>query len=810
VLRSLPAFPHTGLMLGRTLSHYRIEEQLGAGGMGVVYRAYDERLRRSVALKVLPEPALDDAGARRQLRNEAAALLRLNHPRIGTIFDFDTAEGVDFIVMEFVPGETLEQKLVHGAMPLGEAVHIAIQIAEALEEAHDRGVVHRDLKPGNVIVSPRGQVKVVDFGLAKLLQQATRATTPGSSFESITDVHTIKGTLAYMAPEQLLSGTVDSRTDLYALGIVMYEMLTGDRPFKGETTLSLANAILHSTPRTPRQLDRRVPVPAERVVMRCLERDPARRFPSVAALLEELRRLAEGPARDARGAHGKRAVWWAAGAVGALALAGLVLGTDLGGLRSRWLGAPPERAIRSIAVLPLDNLSQDPQQEYFAEGMTDALITSLAQLSALRVISRTSVMGYKNRRVPLRQIARELGVDAVVEGAVIRSGDQVRISAELIRASTDENLWAQSYDRAYGDILGLQREVAGAIAEEIRLQLSPQERAGLAPRPGAPGARRTQPTANAEAQDAYMKGRYFASKPTEGMLRIGLKYLQDAVALDPGYGVAYSGLANTYVLLASSGSLPAAEAYTRAEEAARKALDLDEGLAEAHTALGLALFYQDWDWRRAESEFKRAIALNPGSAYAYHWYGTLLSAMGRHREAIAAAKKAAELDPLSLSIQLNVGVRLYYARQFESAVAQFRRLVELEPAYASTHYWLGLTLQQTGQGALAIAELRKVDGPSAIGPLGYALAASGKRAEASQMLTDLSQMARTSPAYVSAYDLATICAGLGRKDEAFEWLNRALQERASFLTTVKVDPLMDPLRADARFARLVKRLGVPA
>ena len=797
-------------MIGRMLSHYRVEEQLGAGGMGVVYRAYDERLNRAVALKILPEPVLDDAGARRQLRNEAAALLRLSHPRIGTIFDFDTAEGVDFIVMEFVPGETLERKLEHGPLPLGEAVRTAIQIAEALEEAHDRGVVHRDLKPGNCIVSARGQVKVVDFGLAKLLDRAARTSSFGAQPRTVTEVDTIKGTPSYMAPEQLLSGTVDARTDLFALGIVMYEMLTGDRPFKGETTLSLANTILNAVPRTLRQVDRHIPVAAERVVMRCLEKDPARRYPNAAALLGDLRGLAVASERSSVSTGWSRIGSWGTGAAVVLALAGLVLGFDLGGIRTRLLGMPARHDIRSIAVLPLENLSEDPQQGYFAEGMTDALITDLAQLSALRVISRTSVMGYKNRRVPLRQIARELDVDAIVTGVVIRSGNQVRISAELIKTSTDEHLWARSYDRTVGDVLGLQSELASAIAEEIRVKLEPQERAGLTRGTSRSGTRRTPHPVDAAAQDAYLKGRYFASKASEGMLRVSLKYFQDAIGRDPQYAEAYAGLANTYVLLASSGSLPPGEGYTKAKEAARKALELDGGLAEAHTSLGLALFYHDWDWVHAESEFKQAIALNPGSAYAYNWYGVLLSAMGRHPEAISAAGKAAALDPLSLPIQLNVGVRLYYARQYERAAAQFRRLRELEPDYASTHYWLGLTLQQTNQTDAAIAELRQVEGPSAIGPLGYAYAVSGKKTEASQMLTELSPLALANSAYVSAYDLATICAGLGRKDEAFEWLNRALQEHASYLTTVKVDPIMDALRSDPRFAGLVKRLGVPA
>ncbi len=797
-------------MIGRALGHYRVEEQLGAGGMGVVYRAYDEKLKRPVAIKVLPEPVLGDADARRQLRHEAAALRRLSHPHIGTIFDFDTAEGVDFIVMEFVPGETLEMKLGAGPLALETSLRIAIQIAEALEEAHERDVVHRDLKPGNVIVSPRGQVKVVDFGLAKLLRSASPATSLLSQVASTSQALVVKGTLPYMAAEQLLGTTVDARTDLYALGAVLYEMLTGERPFKGETEMSLVSAILHGTPVPVRQLARSVPPATERLVMRCLERDPRRRYPSAAALLGDLRALAVRAEGARRAARSHRGWWWAAAAAAVVAVGALAVWRDLGGVRGRLVAGPRTGTIRSIAVLPLVNVSEDPQQQYFAEGMTDALITDLAQLSGVRVISRTSVMRYRNAEVPLRQVARELAVDAVVEGTVLRSGQQVRISAQLIKASTDEHLWARSYDRPVGDVLALQQEVADAIVEEIRARLSAGERASLAPRPGGRQGGPAPHVVDPQAQDAYLKGRYFSSKPTEGMLQVGLKYFQDAVAQDPRYAEAYAGLANTYVLLASAAGVPSDDAYVKAEAAARRALELNDGLAEAHTALGLALFYHDWDWPRAEAQFKRAIAMNPGSAYAYNWYAALLSAMGRHDDAVATAAKAAELDPLSLSIQLNVGVRLYYARRFDRAVAQFQRILELEPEYASTHYWLGLALQQEGRSAQAIAELRRVEGPSAVGPLGFAYAVSGRSSEARQMLTELAKLQKESPSYVSAYDLATICSGLGRKDEAFEWLNRALQERATYMTMVKVDPLLDPLRADPRFATRVKRMRVAA
>jgi serine/threonine-protein kinase len=788
-------------MIGRVLKHYRILEKLGEGGMGVVYRAWDERLKRPVALKVLHASSGDDAPARRLIRNEAAALLRLSHPRIGTLLDFDRSEDTDFIVMEFVTGTTLEQRLSTGAIPAGEALPLAVQIAEAIEEAHEHGVIHRDLKPGNVMVSPKGQVKVLDFGLARLVRTNDESRPSILSTQSDAGSPGLAGTLAYMAPEQVLTGTVGISSDIYSFGVVLFEMLTGDRPFKGTTTISLADAILHQVPQPPSRLVAGMAAPLEKLILRCLEKDPARRYASAGDVLGELRALTHAGGAPTRG-PGPRRRWTIAVAVAALvALGALALAFDLGGIRRLLPGAAPPP--RSIAVLPLANLSGDPQQEFFVDGMTDAITTQMARIGTMRVISRTSVMRYKGSRATLRQISRELGVDAVVEGSVMRSGDEVRINAELVECATDRQLWAEEYERKIEDVLTLQREVAIAIAAEVHGKLSPEQRARLSGGVGPLAA------PDPRAAEAYLKGRYYASKPSEAMLRISLRFFEEATRIDSSYATAWAGLANSHVLLGASGGQPSMEEFAKAKQCARRALSLDDGLADAHVPLGLAYFYGDWDWPAAKREFERALEINPGDAQAHNWYSGLLSAAGRHEQAIAEARKAAELDPLSIAIQLNVGVRLYYARRTGEAVESLRRTQDLDPEFSATHYWLGLALQQRGQFQDAIAEYRLVVGPEAIGPLGCAYASSGNRAEAGRMLSELAPATRSGQGYVSPLDLATICVGLGQKDQAFEWLNQAVQQRATHLTTIRVDPLLDPLRGDPRFAALLRRVGVP-
>ena len=499
-----------GGMVGKTLSRYRILAKLGAGGMGEVYRAHDERLQRDVALKVLPAHTLADEAARKRFRKEALALSKLNHPNIATVHDFDTQDGVDFLVMEYVAGATLAKRITDGALPEKEVAQLGIQIAAALEEAQEKGVVHRDLKPGNVMVTPKGQAKVLDFGLAKLV----RPLDDTAATMSLTETPAAAGTLPYMSPEQLQGKPVDVRTDLYALGAVLYEMGTGQRAFPERESHRLITAILHETPQTPRALNREVSAGLESIIFKALEKDPERRYQSARELRVDLDRLS-GP--------------------------------------EPFVVAPRRR--ESIAVLPLANLSGDPEQDYFADGMTEALITELGKIGALRVISRRSVMRYRGSDKSLPEIARELDVETVVEGSALRSGDRVRITAQLIHAATDSQLWAERYERNLRDILALQGEVTTAIAREINVKLTPQEQARLA------SARPVNP----EAHEAYLKGRFLLSRFSPEHLDTALEYFELALEKDPHYAKAYAGISTTWNGRGQWGGVPPREAWPRAD-----------------------------------------------------------------------------------------------------------------------------------------------------------------------------------------------------------------------------------------------------
>ena len=791
-------------MIGRTLSHYRIERMLGAGGMGEVYLALDERLRRHVAIKLLPAATSAQEDARRPLRHEASTLVRLSHPRIATVLDFDTADGVDFLVMEYVVGTTLEVRLQRGPLPVAEALDYAAQVVEALEEAHEHGIVHRDLKPANIMVTPKGQVKVMDFGLAKLLYAGPDSTDTRSVGETRSTEHLVKGTYPYMAPEQLLAGRVDGRTDLHAVGVVLYEMLTGGRPYHGQTMHSLVNAIVNTPPPSPARVVKGLPTRVERIVLRCLEKDPDRRFASATELLDELRAASVRPGGFEFGWPAPMR-WGVSSAL--VLLVGLLLTLDVGGIRTHTLERFSHGRIHAVLVLPLANLSSDPQHAFLADGLTDALIAQFTQQGSFDVISRTSAMRYKGSRATLRQIGRELHVDAVVEGSLMPVGDRVRITAELVRASDDRQLWAQSYERGLDDPLGLQTEMASTIAADVRRRVLPQVTAASLTARAKPAA---EPAVSAEAQDAYLKGTYYAGKSSEAMLRVSLKFFEQAISLAPNHAAAHAGLAKSRALLGVAGAADAAGLFSEAETSARRALELDAAQADAEVALGLARLYGAWDWNGAHEAFARAVKLQPGSSVTHHWYAVLLSCEGRHDEAVAEAQRAESLDPLTLAMRLDVGMRLYYARRPEAAVTQLQRALELEPGSPTTRYWLGLALSQANRPREALEQLRGVEGPEALAPLGVAYASLGNLAQARKLLADLNSIVGSGSEWVSPLDLAGLCARLGLKDQAFAWLERAYKEHAPPLTSLKVDPLLDPLRRDPRFDALLRRVVVPS
>ncbi len=809
-------------MIGQIVSHYRILEKLGSGGMSVVYRAEDLRLGRPTALKFLPAEVGEDPVMVERFRREARAASALNHPNICTIYEIYEHQGEHFIAMELLEGETLGRRIGRGSIEIGQLLDWGVQISDALRVAHAEGIIHRDVKPANIFITDRGQAKVLDFGLAKLLRHkpglgdASTASGRSSEEESLTPREMPLGTLPYMSPEQARGETVDARTDVFSLGAVLYEMATGEKAFGGGTPALTLDAVLNRTPSPATQLNPQVPAGLDRIIRKALEKDRETRFASATVLNRELSRLRREMESGSRSwvslklGRGLRSLPFSsrrssagAFAVGSLIVAGIVallLSLNPRGLRDRVLGGGGSHAIDSLAVLPLHNLSGDSEQDYFADGMTEALITSLAQISALRVISRTSVMQYKGTREPPRDIARALDVDVLVEGSVLRSGNRVRISAQLIDAETEQYIWASSYERDASDILMLQGEVAQAVAHEIRINLSSGERALLA------GARQVKP----EAHEAYLKGRYHWNRKTGEGFEKAVENFQQATAIDPGYARGYAGLADTYNMLVAHGILPPKEGYPKAKKAAVRALELDEALAEAHTSLASIMENYDWDWAGAEEQYQRAIDINPGYATAHEWYASFLRNMGRHEEAVEEIHRAVELDPLSLPIRSTFGGILIFGRRYDEAIEQYRKLRELDPRFDP--YGLGDAFLNKGMVDEAIAEFEGGPGASDRNPesllgLGRSLAMAGRKAEGRKVLHELLEVAGRK--YVSPYKIARVYVAVGDLDEAMRRLAEAYEERNPNMVWLRADPGLDPLRPNPRFQDLLRRMNFP-
>jgi serine/threonine-protein kinase len=771
---------------GSALGRYRIIERLGDGGMGTVYRASDPRLERDVALKVLhadPDPGKREEH-RRRLRLEARALSRLLHANIATLFDLDSDDDVDFLVLEYVPGQTLAQRLEDGPLPEARARAIALEVAEALDTAHSHGVIHRDLKPGNVILNPRGRAKVLDFGLARL--QSTDAASRTLSTSPVPG-H-VTGTLPYMSPEQIRGERTDARTDVWAVGVMLHEMCAGARPFAGEDFSQLLYAIVNTAPTPLRELRPGVSDGYAAIVARCLEKDPARRYADAAALIRALR------GDDSSDRPARSTTTFAAASAPAEPAAESKPAPASAGSAGR---------IRSLAVLPLANRSGDASQEFFADGMTDALIADLAQIGALRVISRTSAMRFKGSDRPLPEIARELRVDGIVEGSALLAGGRVRITVQLIEAASDRSLWAHSYERELTDILTLQSDVARAIAEEVRVQVTPEERSRLQPKGPV----------NPAAHVAYLQGRYLWNRWNTESFKASLERYREALEADPSYALAWSGLAVSYSALGNTNAMPPGEAYAQARTAAERGLALDGTLAELHAAMAYIHRFHDWDWPRSERAFLRALELNPGYATGRGRYAQLLSGLGRHGEAIAEAERALELDPLSLIMHTAVGDVLFFARRYERAVAYYRRCVELDPTFGPGHTDMARALEHLGRHEEAIAEFllgtrQPPDGRAPSTGLATLLAGAGRLDEARAMLDVL--CTRAEREYVSPYGIASGFAVAGDATRALDWLERAHRQRDGTLSWIKVHPRMDSLRAEPRFRELLSKMRLDA
>jgi len=838
-------------LASETISHYRIIRRLDRGGMGEVYLAEDTRLGRPLALKLLLAEYTRDAARLRRFEQEARAASALNHPNILTIYEVGEAGERHYIATEYVEGETLRRKIKRAPLSVGEAADIAAQAAEALSAAHAAGIVHRDIKPENVMLRPDGYVKVLDFGLAKLVERRG-ADGEAETQMAETNPGAVMGTTWYMSPEQARGLQVDARTDVWSLGVVLYEMLAGRPPFVGSTSSHVIVSILEREPPPLDDFLPDAPPRLEHILTKALAKDRDARYPSMREMLEDLLALRQSlgasgasraaPSRLIHETAAARGVGATAGSRGAHAtavtgddpasrtgaharatqelrfdtsvlrparrrgttalVAAVVAAVLLVGAYVLYTRLTSARGINAIAVMPFRNAGGDPSTEWLSDGITESLINSLSPSPGLKVMSRNSVFRYKGKDVDPAQVARELGVSAVLTGRVEQRGEDLLVSVELIDARDDSHIWGEQYNRKLSDVLGVQQQIAREIASRLRARLQP----------GA--AEPKTYTHDGEAYQDYLRGRYFWNKRTEDGFRKAVGYFNQAIERDPNYALAYSGLADTYALMSDYSILPPNEAMPKARAAAERALALDDTLAEAHTSLAFVRMAYDWKWDEAGEDFRRAIELNPNYATAHQWYASYLVQVGRFGESLSEIRHAQELDPLSSIISANAGLFLYYAHQYEQATAQLHKTLEVNDQFGVAHLYLGYVfLQQPGHASDAVAEFQKAqaymgDDPETLAALGNAYAAAGRRADAQKVLDQLRE--RSQHSYVSPYWLAVIYAGLGDREHAFDSLERAYQDRHPGMILLKYDPRFDPLRRDPRLTKLIQRIEQPS
>ncbi len=839
------------IAVGARLGRYEIRSLLGAGGMGEVYLAQDTMLERNVALKVLPADLAANENRMQRFIREAKAASALNHPNILTIHEIGQQDEHHFIATEYIEGESLRQHITRSRMGLRETLDVISQVASALAAAHQAGIIHRDIKPENIMVRRDGLIKVLDFGLAKLVattpQEDKDAEAPTMTKVVKTDPGIVMGTANYMSPEQARGMEVDARSDLWSLGVVLYEMVAGRLPFEGKTTSDVIATILHHEPPSLLLYRPNMPAEVERIVEKTLTKDVEERYQLAKELNVDLKRLkqhleieaelersitpeegarragvptaTDGRAPTISGTTKAAAAQTAEGSTtrtissaeyivheikqhkrGALVvLATLVLAV---GAIFAYVSYSNTRAqaISSVAVLPFANVSGDPNMEYLSDGISESLINALSQLPQLKVIARSSAFKYKGKEVDPQETAKALGVQAIVTGRVVQRGDNLQVSAEMVDARQGTQVWGEQYSRKVTDVQALQEEIARAISEKLRLRLTGTQEQQLVKRA----------TANPEAYQLYLNGVFYRRKGGFENGRRALDYHNQAVTLDPNFALALAGVSDAYRYLAAGGVMDPKEALPKARAAAQKALELDETLAEAHVALGLVML-DEWDWAGAEREFKRATELNSNLADAYFRYTSYLSFMGRHTEALAKIKRAQELDPLRIQLRGQEGNALYFARRYDEAIQQLQSVIKLEPDYGFAHVVLGYAYAIKGMQREAISEYQKqisIDGETTSTQcyLGYALAMSGKKGEAHAILDKL----KSTKQYVSPAEFAILYAGLGDKDGAIASLEKAYAAHDLQMQALKVDPHYDSLRSDPRFIELMRKVGLPS